>query len=143
MSCEIACSLQHSSSKDLFFSIHEEPKPRSRVHVENSSAGVLPLQCRYCEEPYCIDACISGAITRDEETGLINVDEEKCVGCWMCVMVCPFGVLRPSPDGKVALRCDLCRDEEEPACVKACPTKALFFGEVEDFKKVVTKRAGE
>jgi carbon-monoxide dehydrogenase iron sulfur subunit len=55
-------------------------------------------------------------------------------------MVCPFGVVRPSGEGKVALRCDHCQGEEIPACVEACPTKALFFGEAEDFKKKVEKK---
>ena len=72
-----------------------------------------------------------------------KVDQEKCVGCWMCVMVCPFGVIRPSllpgKKEKVAVRCDLCQDRETPACVEACPTGALFFGEIEDFKKAVSR----
>jgi carbon-monoxide dehydrogenase iron sulfur subunit len=147
-SCEIACAVAHSDSKDLFLAIHEEPKALPRMKVEKGSRlRTFPLQCRHCEEPYCIDACISGAISKDPETGLVISDEEKCVGCWMCVMVCPFGVIRPGgkadKQGKIALKCDLCQDEDEPACVKACPTKAIFFGEPEDFKEKLKSKVKE
>jgi len=55
-------------------------------------------------------------------------------------MVCPFGVIRPAKERKIALRCDLCQEREEPACVTACPTKALFFGELEEFKEKFLER---
>lgn len=135
-SCEIACAVEHSQSKNLFLFLQEKPRPYPRIKVEKSSKlQTFPLQCRHCEEPYCLDACISGALSKDSETGLVILDEEKCVGCWMCVMVCPFGVIRPDKEKKIAIRCDLCQDKSLPACVEACPTGALFFGEIEDFKK--------
>lgn len=140
-SCEIACAMEHSQSKDLFSAIQEEPKPVPRIAVgEDVRHRTFPVQCRHCEEPYCIDACISGAITKDPETGLVISDENKCVGCWMCVMVCPYGVIRPSKEHKIALRCDLCQDREIPACVAACPTKSLFFGEPEEFSKTISSK---
>ena len=143
-SCMIACAIEHSLTKDLFTAIREKPLPKPRIKVKTAKEGSsFPLQCRHCEEPYCVDACIAGAIRKDPETGLVLADEEKCVGCWMCVMVCPFGVIRPSllpgKKEKVAVRCDLCQGRETPACVEACPTGALFFGEIEDFKKAVSR----
>lgn len=140
MSCMVACAEEHSVSKDLFKPIQEYlfPKARIRVKATREREG-FPLQCRHCEEPYCVDACIAGAIRKDPDSGLIRVDEEKCVGCWTCVMVCPFGVLWPSllPDKKqkIAVNCDLCQDREIPACVEACPTGALFSSEIEELKK--------
>jgi len=143
-SCMIACAVEHSLSKELFKAIQEDPLPKSRIQIKTTKKGSgFPLQCRHCEEPYCVDACIAGAIRKDPQTGLVLVKEEKCVGCWMCVMVCPFGVIRPSllPDKreKVAVRCDLCQEREVPVCVEACPTEALFFGKVEEFKRTVSK----
>jgi len=141
-SCELACAVEYSVSKDLLKAIQEDPLPKPRTDVQqDAKRGSFPLQCRHCEEPYCIDACISGAIGKDPETGLVVSNEEKCVGCWMCVMVCPWGVIRPAQVSigdkkkKVALSCDLCRDRETPACVEACPTGCLYFQEVEEFKK--------
>jgi len=72
---------------------------------------------------------MSGALQRDAKTGLVHHDAEKCVGCWMCVMVCPFGGVRALPERKVVVKCDLCEGEETPACVAACPTQALSVDE--------------
>ena len=143
-SCMTACAVEHSLSKDLFTAIQETTLPKPRIKVNTvKEGGSFPLQCRHCEEPYCVDACIAGATRKDPETGLVLTDDKKCIGCWMCVMACPFGVIRPSllpgKKEKIAVRCDLCQDRETPACVEACHTGALFFGEVEEFKKAVSK----
>jgi carbon-monoxide dehydrogenase iron sulfur subunit len=70
---------------------------------------------------------------KDEE-GFTRHDADKCVGCWMCIMVCPFGAI--SRQESVALKCDLCPDREDSfACVEACPTNALFVGTWDEFKE--------
>ena len=73
-----------------------------------------------------------GALTRDEETGLVLLDQEKCTGCLQCVEACPFGaifVIGEGGDGPAVVKCDLCIERQEqglgPACVEACPTGAL------------------
>lgn len=139
-SCEMACAIKHTEGKNLLNFIKAEHRAKPRLKVQGDTERAFPLQCRHCEEPFCVDACIAGAITKDPVSGLVTMDEDKCVGCWTCVMVCPFGVVRPSQEGKVAIRCDLCQDEDEPVCVAACPTGALFFGELEEFKKLVEER---
>ncbi|MFC1511279.1 4Fe-4S dicluster domain-containing protein [Candidatus Margulisiibacteriota bacterium] len=121
-SCEIACAVEHSKSKDLFASIGEFPLPRQRRKVEAIKNLRLSTACQHCESAGCIDACMSGAIYKDDRGAVLH-DEEKCVGCWMCIMACPFGVI--SRQEKIALKCDLCPDRDEYACVKACPTRAL------------------
>jgi carbon-monoxide dehydrogenase iron sulfur subunit len=132
-SCEIACSVAHSASKDLAGAISESPPPRKRVHVEKAFQFSYPGRCMHCSDAACITACPSGAMHRDAATGGVTVDEERCMGCWMCAMVCPFGAISMSPDRKVALKCDLCAERQgegrEPACVEACPTRALTFRE--------------
>ncbi len=128
--CEIACAVQHSAARALSASLGEEPRPASRVAVSRlPEARGLPLRCMQCEEAACVLACMSGALQRDPETGLVRHDPEKCVGCWMCVMVCPFGGVRGLPQRKLVVKCDLCEGEETPACVAACPTKALRVDE--------------
>jgi len=69
-------------------------------------------------------------MTRDEETGLVMHDKEKCMGCWTCVMVCPYGALRMDVSGKVVAKCDLCMNQDTPACVANCPNAALVVKEV-------------
>jgi len=64
----------------------------------------------------------------DQETGRVIHDAEKCIGCWTCVMVCPFGALTINED--TPLKCDLCPKLEVPACVTNCPNEALTMEEV-------------
>jgi carbon-monoxide dehydrogenase iron sulfur subunit len=60
-------------------------------------------------------------------------DPEQCVGCFMCIMVCPFGALRRLPDRPHVVLCDLCPEEDgAPACVAGCPTKALRIEGMEE-----------
>jgi len=137
-SCEIACATAHSTSKNLIAALFERQKPQKRVFVETNGQLNLPLQCRQCADTPCVHACMSGAMFIDEVTGLALLDESKCVGCWMCVMTCPFGVITQNKERQLAIKCDRCQELSfDPACVKACPTKALVFEEVGGFSKTV------
>jgi nitrite reductase (NADH) large subunit len=123
-SCEIACALAHSASENLTLALAETPVPRRRVEMRSGAEGLEAQRCEQCDEPLCVFACKSGALARDIVTGRTVLDEERCVGCAMCLMVCPFGPrLDPARHGVV--RCDACADRETPACVVACPTRAL------------------
>ncbi|MCX6357229.1 MAG: 4Fe-4S binding protein, partial [Candidatus Aureabacteria bacterium] len=85
-----------------------------------------------CEEAPCLAACISGAMHRDRETGAVLCSQERCVGCWSCIMVCPFGIILRDTRGRtVATKCDLCPDRDIPVCVQACPNEALVYEEHE------------
>jgi nitrite reductase (NADH) large subunit len=123
-SCEIACAIAHSEAHTLKGAFSETPIPRRRVWVRGGSNGVVAQRCEQCDEPLCVYACKSGALARDPLTGTTRLDEERCVGCAMCLMVCPFG-LRLDPERDQVVRCDTCVDREQPACVMACPTRAL------------------
>ena len=87
-------------------------------------------------------ACISGAISRNEE-GVVITDADKCIGCWTCVMVCPYGVIGRHLETHKAYRCDRCPDREMPACVEACPTGALVYQTVDAYAGKVRKHASE
>lgn len=127
LSCLLACKVEHSKSKDLFQAVSERPLPAGRMRVEEAEGYQFPVQCRHCEDSPCIYACMAGAISRDERTGIVLHDSEKCVGCWMCVMVCPLGAIMPDYRRRVALKCDRCPERDVPACVQACPTRALKY----------------
>ena len=130
--CEIYCLVEHSKSKNIFKAFKEEnPKALPRILVEERGALSFSLQCRHCEEPYCIEACMSGALYQDEKTGAVLHNKEQCVGCWMCLMVCPYGAIQRDLNGKkVASKCDLCVGKEMPVCVMKCPNEALEYKEV-------------
>jgi NAD(P)H-nitrite reductase large subunit/Fe-S-cluster-containing hydrogenase component 2 len=122
--CELACSVAHSASGELEAALAEEFPPKRRVIVASGSDGVEALRCEQCLEPLCAFACKSGALRRDPATGRVTLDDARCVACYMCLMVCPFGI-RPDPARDGVVRCDVCRDRATPACVEACPTGAL------------------
>jgi carbon-monoxide dehydrogenase iron sulfur subunit len=136
--CEVHCLVQHSKSKDIIKVYKgKEPKPVPGIIVEEKGYLSFALQCRHCEEAPCLEACPTGAMYRDKETGAVLCDEEKCIGCWMCIMVCPFGVVsrwQETADGgrtKIVSKCDLCIGEETPVCVKNCPNEAITCEEIE------------
>jgi anaerobic carbon-monoxide dehydrogenase iron sulfur subunit len=128
-SCELACAVEHSKTKDVLMSHLEIPVPVQRRNVVGASGASLTISCRHCENAACMDACITAAMQRKDE--YVESDESKCVGCWMCVMVCPFDAVRP---GKLfSIKCDMCPGREDFACVVSCPTKALFAMEEDEF----------
>lgn len=128
-SCEFACSLAHSTTGELFKSLREEVLSLPRQRILLSDKKNYPISCRNCADAKCVDACIAAALSFDREKGVINHDQERCIGCWMCVMVCPYNAIRSNKSKKVPLRCDKCKDKDEPACVKACPTGAIIWQE--------------
>jgi carbon-monoxide dehydrogenase iron sulfur subunit len=72
---------------------------------------------------------------------VVVTDEDKCIGCWTCVMVCPYGVIGRHLETRTAYRCDRCPDLDEPACVSACPTGALIYRTVPEFSAGVRQVA--
>jgi anaerobic carbon-monoxide dehydrogenase iron sulfur subunit len=128
--CEIACLTRRSKSKKLIKAYREERGTiMPALRVEECGAVSFAVQCRHCDDAPCIEACITGAMKRDPDTGAVICDQEKCVGCWSCIMVCPAGAIRRSAARKAASKCDLCMGEETPVCVLNCPNEALVYEE--------------
>jgi len=128
--CEINCLVKHSRSKKIIKAFREERhRVVPRVHVEESGRLSFAVQCRHCEEAPCIEVCISGAMCRDGDSGAVVCDEERCVGCWSCIMVCPAGAVVRGRERRVASKCDLCAGESIPVCVEGCPNEALVYEE--------------
>ncbi len=128
--CEIICMVKHSASGKIIKAFRKESeRPLPRVRVEEEGYTSFALQCRHCDEAPCVENCLTGAMHRDEATGVVLCDEDLCVGCWMCVMSCPFGVVERKEKGKTTVsKCDVCAGKEEiPPCVKNCPNEALTY----------------
>ena len=146
-SCEIACAVAHSESKDLLRAVCSGEKPGYRINVEAYGRMAVPVHCKHCEEAACVLACPTGAVHREGPNGPVLFDEARCIGCKMCVQACPFGVITVSPDGKGVLKCDLCVERlargQEPACVYACPTGALVFGVEEEVSRAKRRKTAK
>ena len=133
--CELSCALAHSQSEELSAALKEIKLSLPRNAVFGARGENYPVSCRHCKDPKCVSACMARALTRDAATGTVLHDENRCVGCWMCVMVCPYGAIRPNHKIKLPLRCDRCMDLDQPACTKSCPTRAILWEEEPESKK--------
>ena len=119
--CEVACSLKNTG--------RVQPS-RSRIKIisyekRGGYHNYIPMVCQQCTTPLCMEACPTNAISRDAETGAMVVDEDACVGCRVCNMVCPIGGVSIDPATDVAYKCDLCGGD--PECVKYCYHEALEY----------------
>jgi formate dehydrogenase iron-sulfur subunit len=94
--------------------------------------------CMHCADPGCLKACPSPGAIVQYANGIVDFQEENCIGCGYCVTGCPFDVPRISKRDNKAYKCTLCSDRVavglEPACVKTCPTGAIVFGTKEDMQ---------
>jgi carbon-monoxide dehydrogenase iron sulfur subunit len=59
----------------------------------------------------------------------------------MCAMICPYGVIQALPSVRIASKCDRCKDLDVPACVQACPVKALVFATPDEFSQKLRSEA--
>jgi len=142
--CEVACAVAHTEAGSLIGAVLAGERLQPRNHVLQVDSVKLSTQCRQCEDAPCVRVCPTGATYRTET--YTAVDQRLCIGCRLCMMVCPFGAIRVATttvagrDKRAAFKCDLCVDRPEgPACVEACPTKALSLS----YPREVIKQATE
>lgn len=131
--CEYNCAYANMNRKESFkgYGMAKALKDiviNPRIRVEEGDGISFAVSCRHCDDPICVKSCITGALSKKD--GVISIDRDKCVGCFTCVMVCPYGAVMPSPDGAVQ-KCELCLKNTcgEPACVQGCPNKAIVYEE--------------
>lgn len=103
--------------------------------------------CMHCADPGCLKACPSPGAIVQYANGIVDFQEEHCIGCGYCVTGCPFDVPRISKKDKKAYKCTLCSDRvavgQEPACVKTCPTGAIMFGTKDAMKDQAAERIAD
>lgn len=116
---------------------HESCDARNRVVIDSKSK-CSPIFCRNCERPECVYTCMSGAMHKNPDTGFVEYDKEKCASCYMCIMACPYGVLKSDRvEQKEIMKCDMCvhrgpDHSPAPMCVEVCPMGAISLEEVEE-----------
>ena len=104
------------------------------VWEQSAYAYHLSVACNHCSRPVCTEVCPTGAMHK-EENGIVRVNTRICVGCGYCTLACPYQAPHISPETHTNAKCDGCFDLVEhggqPACVAACPLRALVFDDVD------------
>jgi formate dehydrogenase beta subunit len=101
-------------------------------------------QCMHCSEPGCLIACPAPGAIVQYANGIVDFQQDNCIGCGYCMTGCPFNVPKFADDTRRVYKCTMCVDRVsvglQPACVKACPTSCLQFGEKDAMLQVANTR---
>ncbi|MGQ9631092.1 MAG: 4Fe-4S dicluster domain-containing protein [bacterium] len=118
--CELACSM---------VKIGEFNPARSRIRVNAfpEDFAYIPLACFQCADAPCAKVCPAGALVG--EPGLVRFDPDACIGCKMCILACPFGVISFDVSKGIIAKCDAC--DGDPECVRFCTPGAIEFKEAD------------
>jgi len=167
--CTIACKVENFTPLGVFLA-----RVLTKEYGEYPSVRreFWPVLCNNCADPACVKVCPTGA-TLQREDGIVTIDAQKCIGCRYCMMACPYRVrfflarkesyfsTGPTPyesfgeehkdyQTGTTVKCDFCLDRVdkglEPACVRVCPAKARYFGDLNDpeseVSRLITLRGG-
>lgn len=144
--CEVACKEWNDLKAEPTFNFgsyqsHRDLTPHTwdlmrfnEVSLPNGDLAWLIKKdsCLHCEDPGCLLACPAPGAIVQYENGIVDFDQEFCIGCQYCIAGCPFDIPRFDSETKKVYKCTLCVDRVsanlEPACVKACPTGAIRYG---------------
>src|SRR5918992_1338899 len=120
-----------------------------REHEEDGALRWLMRkdQCMHCTEPGCLIACPAPGAIVQYTNGIVDFQQDQCIGCGYCITGCPFDVPKFNPQTRRVYKCTLCVDRVsvglQPACVKACPTSCLQFGTKDAMLEVANKRVAQ
>ena len=127
--CQIACKDKNRLDIGTIF---RTVKDYEIGEYPNASIYHISMSCNHCENPACVTVCPTGAMYIAEDGTVIH-DDDMCIGCKSCVNICPYGVPQFDEDKNIVRKCDACASLRakgmKPACVDACPMRALDFGD--------------
>lgn len=107
LTCVTACVVSHQT---------ESGDARNRVTID-SETKPAPIFCRHCERPECVYTCMTGAMKKNPETGYVEYDKNQCASCYMCIMSCPYGILKyDSIHQKEIMKCNMCPSKRRWNC---------------------------
>lgn len=137
-SCAVACKSENDVPLGVWRSW---VKKTEKGHFPNTKEFFLPIVCNNCEKPICVTVCpVNAGIKRPD--GIVYIDPHLCIGCRYCMASCPYGVRYIHPTRKIAEKCYWCHHRVDaglqPACVMACPTGAILFGDLNDTESEIT-----
>lgn len=141
-SCIVSCKFENHLPLGTFYNRVMQVGPTGTY--PNIERYNLPVQCQQCTHARCVEVCPTGASYRDSESGIVLVNEAKCIGCQYCLYACPYGVRSFSEEDGVARKCTLCQHltadgKADPSCVHNCPGGARFYGDLDDPDSAVSR----
>lgn len=170
-SCGVACKLENNIPNDVFWNrtltVGGDQPNTPAGEYGNCTISFTPVQCNHCDNPSCVEVCPTGATVKAEDTGIVTVDVDECIGCQSCVEACPYEGVRvyleeeptyfvdfpvghkdaPKHVAKTVEKCNMCHfrvaEGRVPACVEGCPARARFFGDLDDPESEVSKLLAE
>lgn len=102
-------------------------------------AYYVSVSCNHCSRPVCVEVCPTGAMHKDEASGLVSVNARRCVGCGYCALSCPYHAPTVDRAAGRSVKCDGCASRvaagQVPVCVAACPLRALDFGPIDELRE--------
>lgn len=165
--CAVACKVENNLPDGVWWNriLTEggENRDTPKGTYPNLSMGNIAVSCQHCDNPACVKVCPVGATYKDEATGAVRQDYDKCIGCRMCMAACPYTGVRSfnweepayaigqdMGDASVAKhqkhtveKCTMCwhrlAQGLEPACIEVCPARVRYFGDFDDPDSEVSK----
>ncbi len=137
--CTVACKEEHQVPVGVF-----------RTWVKYVEKGEFPhtsrhfgvMRCNHCDSAPCTEICPTHALYRRSD-GIIDFDNQRCIGCKGCMQACPYDALYIDPNNNTAAKCNFCahrvENNLEPACVIVCPTQAIVAGDLDDAASKVSR----
>lgn len=175
-SCAVACKFENNLPNDIWwnhvrtiddeFVIDPDRKEVPTGIYPNLAMGNITVSCQHCENPACLSVCPTGATQKDDETGIVTIDPEQCIGCKSCIAACPYDVRTyvehepqyavdfalgstdvPTHKQGVVEKCTFCyhhvKNGDLPACIEPCPARVRYFGDLNDPNSDVSKLIAE
>lgn len=167
--CAMACKMQNNVPMGMAWNRVVVEGCQSEFEAQgvypDLTRTYIPVACQHCENPACQKVCPTGATYKDDK-GRVEIDYEKCIGCRMCMAACPYNARsfnweepKRDPDFNygdkdvpvrhkgVAEKCTLCKErtdrDEDPMCVRSCPSEARIFGDLDDPNSEISKKVKE
>lgn len=157
--CSVACKQANNLPNEIWWNrvltVGGDAMDTPEGVYPNNKLQFMPINCQHCENPPCAKACPVGATYKRKEDGIVIQDYDKCMGCRMCMVACPYNarsfnwskpeyyvdhavgdIDAPVHQYNVVEKCTFCVNrlarEEGPACMELCPGRARYWGDLDD-----------